>query len=839
MTRMYSLLIFLGMYRICQGFSLISVRDSSRSKQPLTVRFDQETVGSDATAFNLNASNSFGSLLLQMQTQEKSLMARNKSMETLDLNGLSSSRQSNATDSQHQEDDRFLAENDESEQQASVMDSMDYSTAKSLDDAVTRLAGDVEFHKSGVEVLPLDPLYQTQQQSKASTTTRIATLKQPEKHQGRIMRDRRLTAASITASMDTPAQWRLFCQEGGGLVPLLETIREGARSVMLDHSSSKDTTWLQNHHEEAIIAASNACRSIRDVCAVSPEIAAIVTDGMLRVNAAWAEDGGLLGDFCTLLEYANDYTETKTSRKRMKESPFRLLRRNKREARVRCLLYVSQLLLAMTFASDDAIVYIRKANGLSDAILACSSYARKEKRRRWLRYPGEVVRYLWRKEVKAELARNPFLEAAKVKDTLEGQVQKTANLVLAAIGSNQWVPKIPGQRGLRILCLDGGGSRGISAVTALNRLIEYAGGGSEPADSFDIICGTSTGGIISFLTGLRGETSQQAVERYNQLIKQIFVKSALSTTRMLLTTASYDESAFMDILHKILGDATMLDSRSDPSKPLVFCVTSKMSSTPTHVSLFRNYNYKAGELSDHFVIDPQKAREEIGIPLEQEDELIRCNDYARSGVDVSSPGLKKTDGSRHPGSFRVLQRYALRASTAAPTVFKPVMMQGEMYCDGGIVASNPSAIAIHEARTLFPDVPIEMVVSIGTGAFLEQKSSPRIGWDGIIGQIVGSACDGEQIHHILEDILGDSTFTGRGSSLSQTRYYRFNPVIGLPDAFPIDVTDPEKLRQLREITLKYMDTPTQRVKMDEIASIFKGRKPAKQGRLRRLLSNLR
>jgi len=67
------------------------------------------------------------------------------------------------------------------------------------------------------------------------------------------------------------------------------------------------------------------------------------------------------------------------------------------------------------------------------------------------------------------------------------------------------------------------------------------------------------------------------------------------------------------------------------------------------------------------------------------------------------------------GSFRVLQRYALRASTAAPTVFKPVMMGGEMYCDGGIVASNPAAVAVHEARAIFPDIPIEMVVSIGTG----------------------------------------------------------------------------------------------------------------------------
>lgn len=128
-------------------------------------------------------------------------------------------------------------------------------------------------------------------------------------------------------------------------------------------------------------------------------------------------------------------------------------------------------------------------------------------------------------------------------------------------------------------------------------------------------------------------------------------------------------------------------------------------------------------------------------------------------------------------------------------------MGGEMYCDGGIVTSNPTAIAIHEARSIFPDVPIELVVSLGTGGFVEQKSAPRIGWDGIIGQIVDSATDGEQIHHILEDILGEGGTARLGrSSVSNTRYVRFNPVVGLPDEFPIDVTDPEKLSRLKSIT---------------------------------------
>lgn len=148
-----------------------------------------------------------------------------------------------------------------------------------------------------------------------------------------------------------------------------------------------------------------------------------------------------------------------------------------------------------------------------------------------------------------------------------------------------------------------------------------------------------------------------------------------------------------------------------------------------------------------------------------------------------------------------------------------------MYCDGGIVASNPTAIAIHEARSLFPDIPIECVVSLGTGGFKEQKSAPRIGWDGIINQIVNSATDAEQVHHVLEDILGDGGTTQLGKSrMSNTFYARFNPILGLPDDFPIDITEPAKLDQLKQITRSYMQEPEQRRKLKELKDIMYGRR---------------
>lgn len=364
----------------------------------------------------------------------------------------------------------------------------------------------------------------------------------------------------------------------------------------------------------------------------------------------------------------------------------------------------------------------------------------------------------------------------------------------------------------------------MTSVVAMKCLVD-ALGGMEVADCFDMVVGTSTGAIIAFLVGLNRETSEQAVERYDELIGRIFTKSAFSTPMLLFTTATYDESRFMNILTDTFGDNTMLDSRANPAVPLVFAVTSKMSSNPSHIALFRNYNYNGGELPDPFVIHPEIARENLDLSLNDEGSNIRLNTYPKKkGIVQPAPGtITPVNGSRHPGSFRVLQKYALRGSTAAPTVFKPVMMGGEMYSDGGILASNPSAIAIHEARTIFPDIPIELVVSIGTGGFAEQKAEPRIGWDGIIGQIINSATDGEQIHHILEDVLGDGTTAHGKSSVSNTSYMRFNPTLGMPDEFPIDVTDPEKLGQIKIITRQYMKEPEQQRKLKLLSDMLKGR----------------
>jgi hypothetical protein len=66
-------------------------------------------------------------------------------------------------------------------------------------------------------------------------------------------------------------------------------------------------------------------------------------------------------------------------------------------------------------------------------------------------------------------------------------VQKLAYKCLAMLGATEWKPKTRGQRGLRILCFDGGGTRGVLTIAMLKQIKEAVG--KEPSELFDLIIG--------------------------------------------------------------------------------------------------------------------------------------------------------------------------------------------------------------------------------------------------------------------------------------------------------------------------------------------------------------
>lgn len=137
-----------------------------------------------------------------------------------------------------------------------------------------------------------------------------------------------------------------------------------------------------------------------------------------------------------------------------------------------------QLLLAMSFASDKAVERLRQTTDLTDAVLTSSSYAPTARlQRRWIKYPIEILKRRFRGDREGvENSEDPFLTAASVGRGLNGEIHGTANQVLAAIGHNVWYPKSRGQKGIRILCLDGGGTRGITAISTMSSIVDALGG---------------------------------------------------------------------------------------------------------------------------------------------------------------------------------------------------------------------------------------------------------------------------------------------------------------------------------------------------------------------------
>ena len=83
--------------------------------------------------------------------------------------------------------------------------------------------------------------------------------------------------------------------------------------------------------------------------------------------------------------------------------------------------------------------------------------------------------------------------------------------------------------------------------------------------------------------------------------------------------------------------------------------------------------------------------------------------------------------SHYDGTCKYKVWQAVRASSAAPGYYEDFKLDGYIFHDGGILANNPTAIAIHEAKLLWPKSSINCIVSVGNGRFKpEGYSSPKV-----------------------------------------------------------------------------------------------------------------
>jgi len=81
------------------------------------------------------------------------------------------------------------------------------------------------------------------------------------------------------------------------------------------------------------------------------------------------------------------------------------------------------------------------------------------------------------------------------------------------------------RQGLRILSMDGGGMKGLATVKILKEIEK--GTGKRIHEMFDLICGTSTGGMLAVALGIKLMTLDKCEEIYKKLGECMHTKEML------------------------------------------------------------------------------------------------------------------------------------------------------------------------------------------------------------------------------------------------------------------------------------------------------------------------
>lgn len=238
------------------------------------------------------------------------------------------------------------------------------------------------------------------------------------------------------------------------------------------------------------------------------------------------------------------------------------------------------------------------------------------------------------------------------------------------------------QKQLKILSIDGGGIRGIlpgMLLASLERTLQEMTGDPRTrlADHFDLLAGTSTGGILTCLylcpdksTGRPRFTGTEAVDLYLNQGKEIFKSPATprQVSRSLQYECKYVVKGMSQLLHNYFSDLKL----SELIRPCL--ITS----------------YDMEHRRSFFFTQHDAARN---------------LDYDFYVKDIA------------------------RATSAAPGYFEPAQvrsMAGTRYTllDGGVFANNPALCAYAEAMQLFGQGEAQMItpadiimISIGSGIF--------------------------------------------------------------------------------------------------------------------------
>ncbi|KAF2149348.1 FabD/lysophospholipase-like protein [Myriangium duriaei CBS 260.36] len=232
----------------------------------------------------------------------------------------------------------------------------------------------------------------------------------------------------------------------------------------------------------------------------------------------------------------------------------------------------------------------------------------------------------------------------------------------------------------KVLCLDGGGVRGYSEIIMLEYLMQQLNGQRgfdlEPWQEFDMIVGTSTGGLLAIMLGRLKMSVAQCKQAYADLMGQVFEK----------TRAEWNKAGKAKDLWQVRGKF----SAAALEKGICDLLESK--DVDVNELLWeRNPGPKACKVVVCAVDQTSGA------------EYIRTYKNTKRTNDLLS-------------HCKIWQ--AARATSAASTFFDPIEIgpDGRIFADGGLRNNNPIEAAYSEARDMFPDSKDDLIfVTLGTG----------------------------------------------------------------------------------------------------------------------------
>jgi len=213
---------------------------------------------------------------------------------------------------------------------------------------------------------------------------------------------------------------------------------------------------------------------------------------------------------------------------------------------------------------------------------------------------------------------------------------------------------------MRVLSIDGGGIRGLIPALVLTEVEKRSG--KRVFELFDLIAGTSTGGILACALGKPAPLpAAEIASLYIEEGPKIFDRSLLKQITSLggYLDERYSDKGLVNALERYLGDTQMTAAT---------------------------------------------------LPL-----LLTAYDTEARAIH-----LLRSEGE-HSGASMV---DAAHATSAAPTYFEPVRLDGACLIDGGVFATNPALVAYAEVRG-----KLDFLLSLGTGEHTRPLPCEKVsGW---------------------------------------------------------------------------------------------------------------